>query len=231
MKTAPIRSPLMSKTFARNAIGHRTESQFTRVLSLIEDANTTLSGLELLHSTANPDLTKTARALQYKKRYDQTTERIKREATTIYGELADFRDKRIYAAEVKAGLHNDYSQADLQEIRAAMKGMSDQVRNKFVADAAQNGDAIVLQAVRTAPHSVVIGSISTPVDELIKILLDKHDPELAQTLEDVEIASQSVENVATGFLKSAGALRDPVLEEQGQQQQAAILQAEQVLNA
>lgn len=220
---------LLSSKAIRDQLSHRTESEFEGAAGVIDDMRAKFEALRVLHATPDPAMTKEARALRYAKQLESTRKYVLKAATNAVDHLTTLEEKICAAATSKAGLDKRLPPHEEAEVRAALRQMSDKERTRAITQAAERGDVYLLNAVRFAPSAVTIGPHTAAVDALFEMLLDSAAPTLKGDLADIETAVNHVTLAAGAFGKHSEALRDPILEARGEENNAALREAEKAL--
>jgi len=229
MKSVMLSSKMLRQTMSEK--GLTGTYAFVRTVTAIDELNRLRDALEVLHSTPSPNLTKEGRALRYKQQFDKAAAAAERAAMAATEALNDHEAALIRDAEIRAGLHKHVPEATQQEIRAALRSMSQEDRDRAVREAAQRGDANVIQAVRNAPSPLLTGAITAPMESLVGLLIQKTAPELGQQRQDVEVAYMHLQGATGAFGKEANAMRDPQLESAAGAQEAATKAADAAIDA
>lgn len=208
-----LKSALLNSRSARRILEHRAESvEFARLFRAIDQINDLYDSLHVLHTTADPTLTRQSKALKYKGQYDRAMEATKRATTTAVSALVDLEEQATREAEREAGFHK-LGQDELQEIRTALRAMTIQQRDQAIKEAAEKGDAAILQAIRSAPSPVLVGQHNLPIDTLMDHALAQVRPDLPQLKADIKAALGFLDGAVTAFAKDTAAMREPHLEE------------------
>ena len=208
-----IKSALLNSRSARRVLDHRSSSlEFGRIFRTIDQINDMYDSLTVLHSTADPALTRQSKALKYQQQHSKAMDAAKRAVTSAVSGLMDMEAQAIREAERAAGLEK-LGSAELQEIRTALRSMTIMQRDKAIKEAALNGDAGILQAIRTAPSPVLVGDHNVPLDQLMDNFLAQVNPDLPQLKSDIRTALDFLDQATTAFAKDTGAMREPELEE------------------
>ena len=220
---------LLSSKAIRDQLSHRAEAEFHGAATVIDDMRAKFEALRVLHATPDPAMTKEARALRYAKQLELARKHVLKAATNAVNHLSELEDKLRAAAISKAGLDKRLPPHEESEVRAALRGMTDKERTKAIVDAAQRGNSLLLNAVRYAPDVVTIGKHTAPVGELFELVLNNAAPDLKSSLADIEAAVNHVTLAAGAFGKHTEELRDPILEARGEENNAALREAEKAL--
>nr|BBD50120.1 hypothetical protein [Haliea sp. ETY-M] len=187
--------------------------------------------LATLHDTPDPSRTKESRALRYKQQHETATKK----ATQLLERATANREQLIQdaraAAYERTGLNQTLPHAEAQEMRAALRELSEEDRTKALQRASQAGDAKLLKAVLDAPSPVLIGPISMPLNTMVDVMLDNAAPDHRQDIQDAESAFTHFEIALEAFTTSTEGMRDPLLEAAAEQQQEAITKAERDLDS
>lgn len=201
------------------------------VMNAVDTMSGLYDGLTKLHATPDPNLTREARALKYKRRFEQASEAVRKKATSAAEQL-DILERRIKSdAEVKAGLHSPQTEAAAQEIRSVLRSLDQKARDKMLRDAALSGDVAILQAVRNATTPALYGGTTEPVESLIDMHLQKVAPELAEQRAALDAATHALNLAVDSYMSTTNELRDPMGEHIAEKQEADTRSAEEQLLA
>ena len=132
-------------------------------------------------------------------------------------------------AFAKSGLDKPIGEAQAAEIRAVLRSMGDKERDKLLKEAALNGDALMLKAVRDAASPVLYGGTITPIETLINQLLHKTNPDLQAKLDALADADTRVRGAGDAYMKDVSELRDLQAESLAEKQQAELQEAGRML--
>ena len=227
--TTKLIPALLSSTGLRDQLGHRTEPAFGVAATTIDAIRTRFEALSTLHSTPDPSLTKESRALRYATQLKTTRQNVLAGATAAIGALSNLEDKLRTAAIKQAKLDVRLQVSEEAEFRSALREMSPEERTAAIVKAASDGQGWMLNAVRYAPSPVTIGSHTAPINDLVDLLLHNANPGLQADLDDIQSAVNHVTFALDAFARHSESMRDPVLEDQGQQHADAIRGAEAAL--
>lgn len=227
-----LKPALLSSKVARQQLAHRAQRHaYVRAFTAIDQLGGLHDALQRLHATPDPTLTKEARAMRYRKQFDTAMASSKSAAFAAVEALTQHEAEIKRDAEIKAGLHAAIPEAQLQEVRAALRALPESERDRVVREAARNCDVAVIRAIRDASTPLLTGKLSVPVEELVAVAVVAANPGIEEELSDIHTALQLVDGAVSSFVKEAEALRDPVLETRAAEQQKAIAEAEEAIKA
>lgn len=227
MKKAPERPITLSGNVLRGQQSHRnSDPSFVRAWRTLDEVGDTFDALVGLYSNPSPDRTVESHALKYKDAHQKARDRMLKRVEDALLDLDAVRQSRRREAEIKAGLHSPVSDTVAAEIRATLRQMTPDDRNRAIREAALSGDAAVVNAVRSAPTSMLTGGHTVPLDEIVEQMVLQADPELQQVNDDVDMASSLLAGGMKQFNKLTAEIRDPLAEARGEAQREAIRRAE-----
>ncbi|MCW5602733.1 hypothetical protein [Nitrosomonas sp.] len=191
----------MKKSLAANKILERLQSKITpetptAQLSLIAHARRVVRAIESLESIAsNKAPSETAEA--HYLRISQNAKKMRAEFTRINDQLHEVlkSDGEIIHGRINRIFEPSKHSA---EIRAVLRGMTTEARNKFVLDAVTSANIEALSAVREAP-AVLSGLNPDFHGKVIEMAEQKIAPDLVRQLDEnfeVFTAAQTVLGVA-----------------------------------
>lgn len=224
-----LRPPSLSSTSARRLLGHREEPIFGSVLQAIDNLASLYDGLDAVRRNQSPLHTAEANALAYRKQHEAAAARAEALVKAQIAKLVDYEDNAKRAAFQKAGLSADPRGGD--EIRAALRAMSQRQRDAAVAAAADRGDAGVLAAIMHSPSPILTGAITVPIETLTRQFVERAAPELNRDLTDVEAGVETLGMAWQAFQKASAELRDIGAEQRGDVGEAAARDAAAALSA
>ena len=229
MAKLSLRHPSLSSASARKRLLESKVSEVGRVFYAVDGLGALNDALHKLATTADPNLTKESRALKYAKQYEIALKKAQTDATNAALSLDEAKQRLRTEAEIKAGLHNPLSESAAQEIRTALRNMTQKQRDDALTRAAEVGDMATLRAVRQAPSPLLVGAINCPIDSMIEHLIQTASPELSDQLNDIDHAETALHLAFDAFRTAANRLRDPVLESQAKQHEQEASEAERAL--
>lgn len=228
MKAPRIKPAFLNPKNARSSL---SGADFHPVVSTIEKLSGLYDSLEKLQTVKDPDLTPEKRAMTYRDNWKKANE----SARNSLMRSADHLDalERNYREEAahKAGLNKPLSESAAQEIRATLRAMPQKERDKVLRDAALNGDAMILKAVRDAASPWLVGEITVPVETLVDELVQNRVPELRQQLDALHEADNRLKMAGDAFMKETNAMREPHLEHIGDKAAQEALEAKRMFAA
>lgn len=227
---APQNRPVyLSQRFAERTLGPTDAGEINRVIRLVGKLEKLHDSLQTLRHTPDPQKTREANALEYRRHFDRAQSIAKRETVEAAEALAEMRARVRRDAEVQAGLHKPFDRTELAEIRATLRGMSDKERDKVLKDAALAGDAAIIRAVRDAPSEILTGRIGVPIDALETHFVESQVPELPDQMASIDRADTHLEGAADAFVKTTSGWREQHLEQQAEKQADQVSAAEAVM--
>lgn len=213
------------ESFAQTAL----HGDLLPIVATISDLSRSRDGLVKLHATKDPNKSAEGNALHYRKQFEAQTAKA-REKLINAGATLDALERRIMGeAFAKSGLDKPIGEAQAAEIRAVLRSMGDKERDKLLKEAALNGDALMLKAVRDAASPVLYGGTITPIETLINQLLHKTNPDLQAKLDALADADTRVRGAGDAYMKDVSELRDLQAESLAEKQQAELQEAERML--
>lgn len=221
--------PSMSSRAAREALSQHSEPEFLRVFHAIETASELYDSLETLHSTPNPEITKSARALKYKSQLDKAQKAARDHAMRAADGLDALERDLRQKAESAAGLHAPIPESTLAEIRGALRGMSQKDRDQAIADAFSAGDIATIKAAIKSPSAVLTGTIEAPIETMTAELINRAAPDFNDKMQAIQHAENFLGLAVDAFVKGAEKMRDPRLEAEAVKQMEATSEAERQL--
>lgn len=223
---------LSSKNLRNMMSGNgRNSYAYIKAATAIDEMSRLHDALDVLHRTPSPQLTKEGRAAKYRQQFDKALSASKASALAAVEALNEREREIIRDAEIKAGLHKHVPEVTQQEIRQALRELPQAERDRVVREAAMRGDASVIAAVRNAASPLLTGPITTPLPELVQILVATHSPGLDDELQDISTAVDLLQGAVNSFVREAEARRDPHLEAEAQRQDAATQAADAAIAA
>jgi len=226
MKPVLLSSKNLSRLMTENG---RNSYAFVRARTAIDQMSSLFDSLDTLHRTPSPNMTMEGRALRYRQQFEKAMQASKQSALAAVEALNAHEAELVRDAEIAAGLHKHVDTATAQEIRSALRAMSQAERDRVVREAALAGDATIIQAIRSAASPLLTGPISVPMDEMIRVMIEQASPELGAQLEDISTAADLLEGAVAAFTREAQSRRDPMLEARAEQQSEATRRAEAAL--
>lgn len=204
---------------------------FIRTAQAVDELSRLHDALDSLHRTPNPSLTKEARAMKYRAQFTRAMEAGKASALAAVDALNAREAEIKKQAEVRAGLHSHIDAATLAEVRNALRQLPQAERDAAIRDAAQRGDAAVIQAVRNAPSALLTGHVGVPMESLLEMLVTRAAPDLIDELGDISTAFDLLNGATGAFAREAEARRDPHLEALADDQEARTRAADALIDA
>ena len=184
-----------------------------------------------LHANPDPQHTRQGWALKFAKTRAGALENAKRGAVRIAGELSDLERQLRSEAEIKAGLHKPLGASEAAEIRMALRAMSQKERDAAIVAAAEQGDVMLLRALRESPSRVLTGNIGVPLEEMIDMIVHRENPELQSDLDAISEAQTRLELGCAAFTAGTHKMRDLAAEDEAAAQAEAVRKAEAALAA
>lgn len=223
-----IRSALLNSAVTLNNLmpGQASKPEIARALAAIDRMGNLYDSLKAAQSTVSPHETPEARAMRYERQFKSAVSKAREVALEAAGGL-DVLSQVIEAAALgQAGLGE--SPASGAEIRASLRGMSQDDRDKAIADAFKRGDTEVLASIY-GQNRVTWGGTSKPLDQQFQHFIQKAAPEAQAGREAVSKALEGLELATETFVTSAEAWREPEAAARGYQQLEEYDLAEQAL--
>lgn len=218
MSTTRSTPPTLSSAAARSQFEERREPVFLGAINTVDQLAALYEGLQAVRESQSPLETREANALAYRQRYDAAVARAENLVRAPVERCVDFEASSKAAAMKAAGIAADPPRAD--EIRTALRSMSQADRDRAVTQAMDRGDAAVIAAIIHAPSPIVVGEFSIPLETMTAHFLDKANPHLAKDAEDFETAVETVKMAWDGFQRGARSLRDLPAEGRAEEGQA-----------
>lgn len=218
----------LSSRAARASLSHVDHVAAIWVSRSIDDLSSLYDGLAAVRAAQNPLHTAEKRALDYKAKFDAAQKRSKEILDRAMSYIADFQLDAENAAREKAGLNRTVPYA--AEIRAALRSMTQEDRDKAMSDSLAAGDTEPLLACMSA-SPILTGRFTTPMEVHLKLLLDTAAPEYVQAQEDLETMANHLSVAAGGFRVGTETMRDLNAEERGEQGEQLAAEAERKLAA
>lgn len=218
---------LSSKSLRASETPHPLRGELA---DFIDNLANQYNALNVLHTTADPEMTRTGHAVKVKSAVIRTIESSGKRAVKLFGRLADYESLIIHQAKERAGLLKPYPEAHLSELRSALRQMSTAERERAIKAAFDKNDVAVIRAINEASSPVLVGEHKLPMDEMLSTFLHRHNPNLAQELEESKALSARLEIVSDSFVSSVQSMRDIALEEEAEKNQRAAKEALAVLD-
>lgn len=218
---------LSSKTLRASETRHPLRID---VADFIDTLASQFNALSVLHTTADPEMTKTGHAVKVKNAVIRAVESNGKRAVRLVERLADHESNRLYQARERAGLLKPYPESHLSELRSALRQMSYAERERAIKAAFDKNDVAVIRAVNEASSPVLVGEHNLPMDIMISTFLHKHDPELMRDMEEAKELTARLEIVSESFVSSVQGMRDTGLEELADKNKQATKEAMAVLD-
>ncbi len=225
-----IRSALLNSTTTRNTLMPDATSipEINQALGAIDQIGKVYDALRHVHGTVNPKETVEARAMRYEKQFVASITHARGMATQAAEKLDNLAQTIRARALAEAGLAA--APASAQEIRAALRSLSQKERDKAIADAFKRGDAEVLASIYGS-NRVTWGGASQPLEAQFEQYIDKAAPEAVRQRDALEQTMQGLEMAVDTFVRSAQKWREPAAAERGFEQEADYGKAEAELKA
>lgn len=201
------KDPLLTAAVIKHSIGHVEDPRAQGVIAAIERGVKLHDSLHKLRTAENPNQTKEALALSYKRAHAKATLEINQAAAQHVETLTDWRKMVIRRAETEAGFHSPLAEAHAAEIRATLRSMTQEDRDAAVTEAAKRGDTAVIQAIRKSPSPVLTGPVTGQLAALTDSMMKQADPELEPTLQIIDTALGQLSSFHKRFTRSVDEMR------------------------
>lgn len=226
-KVTRLRSPLLTNAISRPRLGHRAEPVFEALHATIDQLGNLYDGLDGVRENQSPLKTAEQNALDYRAKYDRARGRAEQLVKAQMQKLIDHQIAVETAANRSAGIHQDPALG--QEIRAALRGMTQEARDRAIVKAFEAGEPTVIAAVIHSPTAILTGEITAPVKTLTEQFVEKANPGLRADLNDTESALEILGLAWDSYQKATADLRDKGAETRGEAGDAAAREAEATL--
>lgn len=211
-RSTHTRPGVINSRGVRKAFDRRSDNPlFGKLFNEVDSAVLAFDGLLAVKGAPNPTRTREANALEMKRQIEGTVSTVKRKLTAVYDEILSAAEKRIRAAEVWAGVDKDPAGGD--EVRRALREMTEKQRQAALDRAVANGDRIVLASIANAPSEITVGTFRSPPSLAIDQWVRDNNPGLAEDIADYRGAMEHINMIVDSFDQGANKLRDRVAEE------------------
>lgn len=225
-----LRPALIDSKIARNAlpVGAQSASEIQRVMTAIDRIGGLYDALRAASEARSPHETVEALAMRYEKQYSKCVSRAKEVTADAIASLEAYGDAARAAAISQTGLRQPPDNA--QEIRSALRQMSQEDRGRAVERAFKDHDIEILASIYEQ-NAVTWGGVDAPIDVQFNLMVEQASPEVVQAREACDVAFESLKFAADAFAESASKWRDPIAAERGRLQQQEFEKAEAAIEA
>lgn len=200
------------------------------IADFIDGLASQYDALGVLHSTVDPEMTKTGHAVRVKNAVIRAMDSNGKRAIKLAERLADHESNLLFKARERAGLLQPFSESHLSELRSALRQMTQADRERAIKTAFDKNDNALIRAIQEASSPVLVGSHKLALDVLMDTYLHKHNPELMQDIEENNQLVNRLDIVSDSFVKSVQTMRDVELEEQAEKNKQATREAMSILD-
>ena len=210
MNSTKLRPGMLSSAVIRNSESRNPLKN--AVADFIDNLSQQYDAVSTLHSTIDPEMTRTGHALKVKSTVTRAMEINGKKALRLLEQLHDHERNLHLKAHEKAGLLKPMQEAHLSELRSALRQMTLKEREKAISQAFESGDIAVIRAVQEASSPVLVGSHTLPIPKLLESFVKQCNPELERDLSEVAELYNRLDLVSDSFAQSINAFRNEDLE-------------------
>lgn len=218
-----IRPATLSSGAARRALDHLGVQEFQLTFATIDRLSELWSSLATLRETPDSRQTPESRALAYREQHQRAAARADALLRQAGDALAARRERLRADALRRSGLAETYPQAE--EVRAVLRGLSQEERDRAVDEAIDAGQAWIIAAIRNYPP-LLTGRLTKSPQMIEDLFLARTSPDLSEQMEQIDTAAQSLAFAADGYRRATETMRDLPAEDRADDDAKAVSEAE-----
>ncbi|WP_322407435.1 hypothetical protein U0358_06500 [Idiomarina sp. PL1-037] len=228
-KNTPKKPPFLNSEKAQQ-IFNQAVPEYYQATNTIDRMSKAYDSLSKLHSTPDPELSRSAHALKVKREAERALATLKKSVLTSFDRLSSRREGVYREAYKAAGYFEPLPESALVEVRSRLASLSQKQREGEIKSAFERGDMYIIRAVNEAASPFLVGTHTLPLESMVEQHIRSVSPDLDEKIAEIDDLTKRLDFAADGFVDSVKQMRDPRAESEADEQRSITDDATNGLN-